>query len=198
MCHLAEGPNGRLAPDTAKPIATEWRDWSNRGVKERLPPVSKAAEYRAALADEATREPYALAHSGLPGPRANLELIGVLAEISSEPTLRRWADLTETEAPGDQPAVILVAAGIVGLGRFIDSRPDVFALLHDRARDARWRVREAVAIALQNAGAADPAGSGPAPPAVGRGLRSARPARRGGCALRAGAPARRGGGLARH
>lgn len=119
-------------------------------------PMSRVAEYRAALAGVDDPEPYALAHSGLPGPRGNLELIAVLAETVDEPTLRRWAALTPDEAPGDQPPVVLAVAGIVGLGRFLDVRPDVLPILHDLAADPRWRVREGVAMALQGAGAADP------------------------------------------
>ena len=119
--------------------------------------MSRIDDYRAALARLPDPEPFALAESGLPGPRGNLELIAALAQTSDEPTLRRWAALSPTEAPGDQPPVVLAAAGIVGLGRFLAGRPDVFGLLHERASDPRWRVREAVAMALQGAGAANPA-----------------------------------------
>jgi len=119
--------------------------------------VSRGDEYRAALARLPDPEPFALAHSGLPGPRGNLELIAVLAETADEATLRRWAALSPEQAPGDQPPVVLAVAGIVGLGRFLADRPDVFPLLHECARDPRWRVREGVAMALQRAGATDPA-----------------------------------------
>jgi len=119
--------------------------------------VSRVDEYRAAIAQQPDPEPFALAHSGLPGPRGNLELIAVLAETADEATLRRWAALSPEEAPGDQPPVVLAVAGIVGLGRFLADRRDVLALLHAYARDPRWRVREGVAMALQQAGAADPA-----------------------------------------
>jgi HEAT repeats len=119
--------------------------------------VSRADGYRAALARLPDPEPFALSNSGLPGPRGNLELVGVLAETVDEATLRRWAALSPTEAPGDQPPVILAMAGLVGLGRFLADRSDVMALLHERAADPRWRVREGVAMALQKAGASDPA-----------------------------------------
>lgn len=119
--------------------------------------MSRIDEYRAALARLSDPERFALAQSGLPGPRGNLELIAALAETSDEPTLRRWAALSPAESPGDQPPVVLAAAGIVGLGRFLADRPDVLGLLHERARDPRWRIREAVAMAFQGAGAANPA-----------------------------------------
>ncbi|HET9519808.1 MAG TPA: HEAT repeat domain-containing protein [Candidatus Limnocylindrales bacterium] len=121
------------------------------------PRRSRIDEYRAVLLDLPDPEPFALAHSGLPGPRANLELIAVLAELSDEVTLRRWAALTPAEAPGDAPPVVLAAAGIVGLGRFLHDRADLVERLHALARDPRWRVREAVAMAFQRAGTANPA-----------------------------------------
>lgn len=119
--------------------------------------MSRIDEYRAALAGLDDPEPYALDHSGLPGPRGNLELIAVLAESADEPTLRRWAALTPQEAPGNEPPVVLAVAGVVGLGGFLDDRPDVLPLLHTLASDPRWRVREGVAMALQGAGSSDPA-----------------------------------------
>jgi hypothetical protein len=117
--------------------------------------VSRIDEYRAALAGLDDPEPYALAHSGLPGPRGNLELISALAETADEPTLRRWAAFSPQEAPGNEPPVVLAVAGIVGLGRFLDDRPDVLPFLHTLASDPRWRVREGVAMALQRLGVAD-------------------------------------------
>jgi hypothetical protein len=121
------------------------------------PRRSRTDEYRAILLDLTDPEPFALANSGLPGPRGNLELIGVLADLSDEATLRRWAALSPDEAPGDAPPVVLAAAGIVGLGRFLRDRADLIDLLHGLARDPRWRVREAVAMAFQRAGASHPA-----------------------------------------
>jgi hypothetical protein len=117
---------------------------------------SRTDEYRAILLDLPDPEPFVLANSGLPGPRGNLELIAVLAELSDEPTLRRWAAMSPDEAPGDEPPVVLAAAGIVGLGRFLADRADLLDRLHELAGDPRWRVREAVAMAFQRAGAADP------------------------------------------
>jgi hypothetical protein len=118
--------------------------------------MSKTGEYLVELG--AGRDPVelALAESGLPGPRGNLELIAALAAFADEATLLRWSALTAADAPGDQPPVVLVAAGVVGLGRFVVGRPDLLALLLERASDPRWRVREAVAMAFQDAGRADP------------------------------------------
>ena len=119
--------------------------------------MSRIDEYRATLAQLPDPEPFALADSGLPGPRGNLELIAVLAETADEATLRRWAALSPEEAPGAQPPVVLAVAGVAGLGRFVADRQDVLSLLRGCARDPRWRVREGVAMAMQRAGATDPA-----------------------------------------
>jgi hypothetical protein len=125
-------------------------------VTEAGPRRTRIDEYRAILLDLPDPEPFALAHSGLPGPRANLELIAVLAELADEATLRRWAAMSPDEAPGDEPPLVLAAAGIVGLSRFLADRADLVDRLHELARDPRWRVREAVAMAFQRAGAASP------------------------------------------
>ncbi|MFI5255147.1 MAG: HEAT repeat domain-containing protein [Candidatus Limnocylindrales bacterium] len=120
--------------------------------------MSRIDDYRRALVGLTDPEPFALAESGLPGPRGNLELIAALAEVTPEATLRRWAALSPAEAPGDQPPLVLAVAGIVGLGRLLDRDPRILDLLHGLAGDPRWRVREGVAMALQAAGMADPGG----------------------------------------
>jgi hypothetical protein len=119
--------------------------------------MTRTSDYLAELAAGRDLVELALAESGLPGPRGNLELIAALAAFADEATLLRWSAIPVQDAPGDQPAVVLVAAGVVGLGRWVAGRPDLLALLHDRARDPRWRVREAVAMAFQDAGRAEPA-----------------------------------------
>ncbi len=118
--------------------------------------MTRTEVYAAALRDGRNPVELGLAESGLPGPRGNLELIAALAAFADERVLTRWSEMSPTEAPGDQPPVVLVCAGVAGLGRFVLGRPDILALLHERARDPRWRVREAVAMALQGAGRAEP------------------------------------------
>jgi len=90
------------------------------------------------------------AHSGLPGPRGNLELIQAAAEAGDA----AWFE--ELVASTDE---FRAATGAVGLGRLLADAPDasVVACLHDLAADRRWRVREGVAMALQRLGDADPA-----------------------------------------
>jgi len=105
--------------------------------------------HRAALAALPVPEwgAYLDAHSGLPGPRGNLELLDVVAELAPAESLRGWAaDADEYRA----------TVGAAGLGRLVADR-DVgdLATLRTLAADDRWRVREGVAMALQRLGDAD-------------------------------------------
>jgi hypothetical protein len=100
--------------------------------------------YRAELRKLDEWEPYLKRHSGLPGPRANLELVAAVAEEADPDRLWRYS------ASEDE---FLALCGTAGLGRIALLEPDtVMAWLHDLASDPRWRVREGVAIALQRMG----------------------------------------------
>jgi hypothetical protein len=103
--------------------------------------------YRAALREVDDLAGYLAAHSGLPGPRGNLELAMAAAEELDHATLESLArSADEFEA----------FCGVVGLGRAIaEGRVDVVAALRAHANDRRWRVREAVAMALQRWGDED-------------------------------------------
>lgn len=89
------------------------------------------------------------AHSGLPGPRANLELLQAVAD---EGDARRFDGLITTDEE------YLVACGVVGLGRLLagGANGEITSRLRSHAADPRWRVREAVAMAVQRLGDADP------------------------------------------
>jgi hypothetical protein len=102
------------------------------------------------------REAYLLAHSGLPGPRGNLELIDIASAACDRADLERWARLGPEVAPENTPRAFLVCVGIVGLGRLVAGGVRTFLPALRRASgDPRWRVREAVAMALQAWGDAD-------------------------------------------
>jgi hypothetical protein len=89
-------------------------------------------------------EPFLAAESRLPGPRANLELVEAVADEGDEPRFRGWA------GSGDE---FLAVCGVVGLGRLAaEGRDDLLPELRRHASDARWRVREAVAMGLQRVG----------------------------------------------
>ncbi|MFN8596284.1 MAG: hypothetical protein U0559_08895 [Anaerolineae bacterium] len=112
--------------------------------------------YRAKLRALDQWDEFLLAESGLPGPRANLELLQVVADEGSRTLFKRYVALAANGDSTNSPQVYLVICGVVGLGRLLaegDHRP--LATLRDLARDPRWRVREGVAMALQRWGDAD-------------------------------------------
>jgi hypothetical protein len=111
--------------------------------------MARTDEHRAALRalPPEAWEPYLAEHSGLPGPRANLELAQAVAEEAPAAALRRWA------AAGDE---YLALCGATGLGRLLaEGDPDAAGELAKLATDDRWRVREGVAMALQRLGDSD-------------------------------------------
>ena len=113
-------------------------------------------------ADDGLRT-YLTANSRLPGPRANLELAAAFAEAvrAREKDWRalwtlctRWTSIPPEEAPVNDPREFVVfcgARGIGALGTPSASRARE-SLVHLRgvARDPRWRVREAVAVGIQD------------------------------------------------
>jgi hypothetical protein len=78
--------------------------------------MTRINEYRKALESTADRAAYLLAHSGLPGPRGNLELARAAAEVSSRPELGRWAKLGPDKAPTGTAEEFLAFCGVLGLG----------------------------------------------------------------------------------
>jgi hypothetical protein len=103
--------------------------------------------YREELRDLTEWEPYLKKHSGLPGPRANLELVAAVVEEADADRLWRLS------ASSDE---FLALCGTAGLGRIALMEPEtVMNWLKELAADPRWRVREGVAIALQRLGRED-------------------------------------------
>jgi hypothetical protein len=99
--------------------------------------------HRAVLATLKDWLPYLAANSGLPGPRGNLELVAACGE---EADLERVEELLATD---DEFAVV---CAMVALGRHLACGDTThLETLHGYASDARWRVREGVAMALQRA-----------------------------------------------
>ena len=101
--------------------------------------MSKVEEYGGRLRGLETPEwdSFLLAESGLPGPRGNLEL----AQAAAGGNRRSARPLARSEQE------YLVFCGVLGLRAPDELRP--------WAGDRRWRVREAVAMALQRLGDAD-------------------------------------------
>ncbi len=107
--------------------------------------ANRVQHYRAELKKRRGEwEPYLKANSGLPGRRANLELVTAVGEEADADLLWRLS------ASSDE---FLALCGTAGLGRLAKTDPDtVLPWLKELAEDPRWRVREGVAMALQRLG----------------------------------------------
>lgn len=88
------------------------------------------------------------AHSGLPGPRANLPLVAAAATRADDDVIARLI------ADDGEFATMCAAAALARAA----SEPHRASRARDLARDGRWRVREGVAIGLQLWGDRDPRG----------------------------------------
>jgi hypothetical protein len=119
--------------------------------------VARHDDYRAHLRGLTDWDAYLLAESGLPGPRANLDLVQAVADEGAEDRFRTWlAAADPIAAPANTPGEFLALCGAVGLGRLLAAgRADLLSPLRYLANDPRWRVREGVAMALQRLGDAD-------------------------------------------
>jgi len=109
--------------------------------------MGRGADYRVELSrlERADWPAYLDQHSGLPGPRGNIELALAVADAGDD------ALFDELVASNDEYRTF---CGVVGLGaRAAESQ--VSDRLHAIASDERWRVREAVAMALQRLGDRD-------------------------------------------
>ena len=116
-----------------------------------------------ATGDDSALRATLTSHSGLPGARMNLRLVGDFAEavgavvLRPDPPVQRLEDLLDgwaaEDAAGDEPEVILPCAAHAAYGEVGAVRPDWWddeiAKLRRGATDDRWRVREVVAQALQ-------------------------------------------------
>ncbi len=121
--------------------------------------MSKIEEYRAILQELKNWDPFLLQESRLPGPRANLELAFAVALDGDEALFLRYADLDETEAPGNTQLEFLAFCGVLGLGYLVArGQREHLSALRERASDSRWRIREAVALGLQRYGQEDMSG----------------------------------------
>lgn len=118
--------------------------------------MTKTDNYRTLLPSLADWDAYLLKESGLPGPRGNLELAQVVADLGSRELFCCYAAITAERAPVNSPAEFLAFCGVVGLGRLLaEGDRSLLADLRGHANDPRWRLREAVAMALQRWGDVD-------------------------------------------
>ncbi len=116
----------------------------------------KTEAYRQQLSVLPNWDQFLMTESGLPGPRANLELAQAVADEGTLDLFRRYLAITSERAATNSPEVFLVVCGVVGLGRLLaEGDLDQLGALRVCANDPRWRVREAAALALQRWGDAD-------------------------------------------
>ena len=118
--------------------------------------MKKAEVYQAQLTALDHWEPFLLKESGLPGPRGNLELAQVVADLGTSAQFEHWLTFDAEQAPTNTPQEFLAFCGAVGLGRLLaEGQKRRLKTLQRCAADPRWRMREGVAMALQRWGDAD-------------------------------------------
>ena len=108
-------------------------------------------------------------NSGLPGPRANLELAYSFSRAVASMSLSEWqwdlvmgmASTSPSKAPVNTPREYLTVCGTMALGALFATglprprRRMALAAIRKAASDPRWRTREAAAMALQLIGEGD-------------------------------------------
>jgi hypothetical protein len=118
--------------------------------------VSKVDAYRRRLREMVAWDGYLLAESGLPGPRGNIELARAVAEEGDRALFERYCRYEAGAAPTNTAEEFLAFCGVMGLGRLLAAGDEgLLPVLRRHAVDPRWRIREAVAMALQRLGDAD-------------------------------------------
>jgi hypothetical protein len=125
-------------------------------ILDRESAMSKSEYYRETLRTLADWDSFLLKESGLPGPRANLELVNVVADEGTETQFKHFLTFDERKAPRNSQLEFLAVCGAVGMGQLLaHGNSGALGILRASASDSRWRVREGVAMALQRLGEAD-------------------------------------------
>lgn len=118
--------------------------------------MSKVEAYQAQLRSLSRWDAFLLEHSGLPGPRGNLELAQAAAEEGNREQFEAWLTHNAERAPTNDPHEFLAFCGVIGMGRLLaEGDRDPLPAIRRHASDPRWRLREAAAMALQRWGRAD-------------------------------------------
>lgn len=115
--------------------------------------MNKTDYYRNELKKIKNWEPFLLENSGLPGRRANIELARAVSLEGEEEIFLRYIAYDDQIAPMNNPTEFLPFCGTLGLGELLkDGKVIYLPKLKRLANDSRWRIREAVAMALQRYG----------------------------------------------
>jgi len=118
--------------------------------------MSKTDNYRERLSQLEDWDDYLRAESNLPGPRGNLELAHAAADLADRERCEHLLSFDPGHAPVNSPDEFLAFCGVEALGRLIaEGQADLWPILRACASDPRWRLREAVAMALQRVGQVD-------------------------------------------
>lgn len=118
--------------------------------------MKKAEMYQQQLASLSEWDAYLLHESGLPGPRGNLELAHVVADMGDQTLFERYLTFEADVAPTNDPREFLAFCGVLGYGRLCaEGQTQTLITLRQLAADPRWRIREAVAMALLRLGQVD-------------------------------------------
>lgn len=118
--------------------------------------MGKRAEYVEQLQAAQDWEAFLKKHSGLPGTRGNLELAQAAADAGNKWQFREWLRYDASVAPTSTPGEFVAFCGVLGHGWLLaEGDRSVPPVLRARASDGRWRVREAVAMAMQRYGDRD-------------------------------------------
>ncbi len=111
--------------------------------------MGKTETYRETLKTLDHWDAFLLQESGLPGRRGNLELAQAVSEEGDEELFVRYLAFDPEKAPTNSPYEFLAFCGVVGLGRLLsEGKMEFFGTLRQHSSDPRWRIREAVAMAL--------------------------------------------------
>ena len=118
--------------------------------------MTKVDHYAQILQTLTDWDSYLLQNSGLAGPRGNIELGRAFARLADETAIEKYLSYSADVAPVNSPYEFLAFCGVLGLGRLVvEGQRERLAVLRHKASDPRWRIREGVAMALQQFGCAD-------------------------------------------
>lgn len=81
--------------------------------------MGKVETYKNILSNLPDWDEYLLKESGLPGPRANLELLQAVVDVGTEETFIRYLNFDLRNGSNNIPEEFLTICGTVGLGKLI-------------------------------------------------------------------------------
>ena len=118
--------------------------------------MDKVDNHRKILRNLEDWDSFLLEESGLPGKRANIELAQAVAEEGEKELFERYLSFDPEKAPVNSPQELLAFCGVLGLGKLIsEGKRGHLKTLRQFVSDPRWRIREAVTMALQRFGLVD-------------------------------------------